>query len=96
MILVVGVILLAGLGLVVHAAVVATRTDDLLVFYWDQAGVFVFARNPRGRYDRVPLWKAPGAALHFYALRLRARLRRPRPAAAVQPVQPARFARLAH
>lgn len=98
MILLVGLMLLAGVALVIHAAVAAARRDDLLVFYFEQAGFFLFARNERGRYDRLAIWKAPGAVLRFWALRQRPRLRRAAPAApqpAVQPV-PARFARLAH
>ena len=91
-------IVLAGTALLIREGVAAYRSEDLLVFYWGQAGVFLFVRGAEGRYESVPTWSAPLAVLRLGARRMHARLRRasiPAPAQAAARVHH-RFTRLAH
>jgi hypothetical protein len=80
-----------------YAIVSAAREDHLLLFYWGEGEPFAFVRGAGRRYDRIPLWKVPLAAVRYEVGRARQRLSPPKPAPAMaQAQQVHRFARLAH
>ena len=73
---VVGIVLAGTAALLIREGMAAYRSEDLLVFYWGQAGVFLFVRGPEGRYESVPTWSAPLAVMRLGTRRMHARLHR--------------------
>lgn len=96
MILAFSTILLVVAALFLYATLAAVRSDQLMVFRMGDLDLFLFARRPSGRYERVTAWGALAEVVRHGLDTLTARARRPRPAlvAGAARVEP-RFARLA-